>query len=40
MISRTDSHNVADVIFRITQKSLYIIYQFWSGNISLITELF
>ena len=32
MISLIGFHNLADVIFGITYKSLYIHHQAWSGN--------
>ena len=40
MISWTDSYKVADEVFGITQKPLYITYQTWSGNISQIKKIF
>ena len=33
MMSSTDLHKFVDVIFRITQKLLYINHQTWSDNI-------
>ena len=40
MMSSTDLHKLADVIFEITQKLLYITLSDKSGNTSLIKELF
>ena len=39
-MSQIDLHKLADVIFGVTQKLLLWYHQTWSGNTSLLRELF